>query len=204
MQAELPLLVEVFDVSNCQHTLLNALISNLSSIPEDEKRRYYEITCSGKFYEDISAYFSCLHDRSKGFYDRQFIKEAVNKYYNVTNRVIQNAHSHISNQNIATIDDYFKDNFPHIRKYILRNREKAFPDDKEKKLNKLHLKLNEVETNIITREICINELLNKYHIKAISLHDGIYMKQSDYQSLKENNISLEKMFFDKLFLYSFI
>lgn len=185
-------IVETFDVHNCRYTLLNVLLVRDSSIPEEEKNRYYDLTCSGRLYEDIMSYWINHYQVSNDHFTRDYIKEKANSYFCEKNKIIENSYSYSEKarrKHLMTTDMYFKLNFPHIREYIFKHKED------------LHKKLNKVETKLITEEICNKELYLSRGIKALSLHDGVYVKQSDYRFLKENNISLESMFYDKLYLY---
>ncbi len=111
------------------------------------------------------------------------------------------------NEDAVYVDEYFKTFFPSIREFIITTPKtnkvyekipgkkrsqktiyeivddivKQKPIKKCKKLSDmvtLNDMLNTVETDIITNHIC-KDLYENYHITAISLHDGIFVKKSD-------------------------
>ena len=181
-------LVEAFDIHNSQHTLLNCLFDN--TIPEEEKNRWYSLTTTGRFYEDVRDW---VNRNSGGNWSREDAKLYANKYYNIKNKSLEKAKESKSTRFAAEIwiDKYFEDIFPNIRLFIYSNKEG------------LHNKINKVETNIMIFSIC-KELYENYGITAITLHDGLYMKQSDYNYLITNNISIKQIFLNYLNIYKFI
>lgn len=111
------------------------------------------------------------------------------------------------NEDAVYVDEYFKTFFPSIREFIIttpktnktyekipgkkRSQKTIYEivDDivKQKPIKKciklsdmetLNDMLNTVETDIITNHIC-KDLYENYHITAISLHDGIFVKKSE-------------------------
>ena len=89
------------------------------------------------------------------------------------------------------MDKYFETFFPNVRNFIYSNKDT------------IRQSINEAETKLIVNCV-IRELYEKYGIESLSLHDGIFMKESDAKWLKDNDISTEKMFFDYLNIYNFI
>lgn len=181
-------LVEYFDIHNSQHTCLNALLDN--TIPEEEKNRYYLLTTSGKFYEDIRDWVNRTYSAN---WTRDDAKLYANKYHNIKNKSLERAKESMSSKYKAEacVDNYFETVFPNIRKFIYSNKDV------------LHVKLNQVETKLIIMNVC-KKLYEDYEIEAVSVHDGIYMKKSAAEYLKANNISTENMFFEYLNIYEFI
>ena len=181
-------IVEYFDIHNAQHTCLNALLD--STVPEEEKKRYYLLTTSGKFYEDIRDW---VNMNCSSNWSREDAKLYANKYHNIKNVSLNRAKESKSTKYAAEVcvDKYFDTVFPNIRKFIYTNKEN------------LHNRLNQVETKLIIMNVC-KELYNNYGVEAITVHDGIYMKKSAAEYLKANNISTEKMFFEYLNIYNFI
>jgi hypothetical protein len=93
------------------------------------------------------------------------------------------------------VDLFFRDTFPHIREFIAKK--------KEDNQHALVLELNKIETAIIVKNI-IKELYEKYGIEAISLHDAIFVKESDNKKMNINHISTKKMFFECLDVYKLL
>lgn len=181
-------LVEAFDIHNSQHTLLNCLLDD--TIPETEKDRWYNLTISGKFYEDLRDW---VNRTSGGNWSREDAKLYANKYYNIKNKSLDKAKESKSTRFAAEVwvDKYFEDVFPNVRLFIYSNKEG------------LHNRINQIETNIMIYSIC-KELYENYGIEAITVHDGLYMKQSDYNYLITNKISISQMFLNYLTISKFI
>lgn len=180
-------LVENFDVHNCHYTMLAAILD--SSIPEKEYNDYYFKTSTGRFYQDIATF--------AGWNSRDDAKEACVKYLNLENKKISGSRKsldkggHPKYMYEAYVDKFFETFFPNIRKFIYSNKDT------------LRQNINEAETKLIVNCV-IRDLYEKYGIEALSLHDAIFMKESDANWLKTNNISTEKMFFDYFNIYEFI
>lgn len=117
------------------------------------------------------------------------------------------------NEDAVYVDEYFNTFFPSIREFIIttpktnkvyekipgkkRSQKTIYEivDDivKQKPIKKciklsdmvtLNDMLNTVETDIITNHIC-KDLYENYNITAISLHDGIFVKKSDYSRMPD-------------------
>jgi hypothetical protein len=180
-------LVENFDVHNCHYTMLAAILD--SSIPEKEYNDYYFKTSTGRFYQDIATF--------AGWNSRDDAKEACVKYLNLENKKISGSRKSLDKGGHpkyiyeAYVDKFFETFFPNIRKFIYSNKDTLRQD------------INEAETKLIVNCV-IRDLYEKYGIEALSLHDAIFMKESDANWLKANNISTEKMFFDYFNIYEFI
>ena len=180
-------LVENFDVHNCHYTMLAAILD--SSIPEKEYKDYYFKTSTGIFYEDIA--------RFAGWNSREDAKNACVKYLNLDNKKISRSRKCLDKGGYPTyiyeayVDKYFETFFPNVRNFIYSNKDT------------IRQSINEAETKLIVNCV-IRDLYEKYGIEALSLHDGIFMKESDAKWLKDNDISTEKMFFDYLNIYNFI
>ena len=188
-------LVEKFDVHNCHYALLNALIKNEPSIPQEEKDRYWKLTVEdGRLYEEIADFSSST---------RQQIKEkGCAKYLNYRNETLEQLRrldeddnapkKKVSNDEyryVIMVDKFFEAVFPNIRKYVFSIKSKDF--------HSLHRDLNMIETEILVYNIAYT-LYTQYNIKALTLHDGIYVKESDALKMNELNISTEIMFKDIL------
>ena len=196
-------IVESFDVHNCNFCLLWSVLDD--TVPEEEKKRFYNLVISGKFYEEIMNYAN-LHQGGVGrYWDREWTKEQCVAYLNTTQRTIAAGRRAIDKKKLtyttkdgkyefqvdgyyrAWVDKYFEENYPEVRNFI--NKVK----NKDERKGALHYLLAPIETKIITFGI-IKDLYEKYGIEALSLHDGIYVKESDAKYMKDNNISTERMF----------
>ena len=185
-------LVENFDVHNCHYALLNALIKNERSIPQEEKDKFWELTVEqGQLYESFVEF---VHE--EGVTRDRVKTEAFAKYLNYKNDTMNRLRRNYENPDapkrqvnaqrlLILLDIYFETVFPNIRKFIYTIRNKDY--------KALHYEMNKIETSIITFGIA-KELYEKYGVLALTLHDGIYMKQSDADKLKRLGVSTEIMF----------
>lgn len=196
-------LVENFDVHNARWQMMNCILDK--SIPQQEKDRFYNITTSGLFYEDIQMWinntFGCNWTREDAKLYANTYCDTVAKY----------------NETLKSVDEYFKVNFPNIREFIRNYPTEIRPVTKRvmnkygkiinhttrKRVSMIYKELNKVETKIMIYGIC-KHLYENYGIEAITVHDGLYMKQSDANLLKANNISVEGLFKEFLNISNFI
>lgn len=190
-------LVEKFDVHNCHYCLLNPLIKNEASIPQEEKDEFWNLTVEqGKLYEKFVEY---LND---GTSREEVKKNAFAKYLDFRTETLNRLRKNYENPDapkkevnknllIIKLDIFFETFFPNIRKYIYLIKASDY--------KVLHYSLNEVETAIITA--IVYRLWYEHHIEAITLHDGIYVKENDGKWMNAFGISTEIMF--KLELQSY-
>ena len=187
-------IVEFFDVHNCHYCLLNALIKNDDSIPQEEKDKFWKLTVEdGKLYESFVEFINNKATRAE-------VKEqAFTKYLNFRNDTMYRLTRNYNNPSakkkevekfklLIQLDFYFESVFPNIRKFIYSIKDTDY--------KALHYKMNEIETGIMLS--IVYDLYCKHNIKALTLHDGIYVKTSDAAKMKEMNISTEQMFKEKL------
>lgn len=166
--------IEMFDIHNCQYTMLASLLDN--SVPEYECELYTDLCLSGKFYESVAEYIW-----GDGNFYREDAKRACAKYLNVTTKKILNARKRVdmklpaANADVAEVDKYFEDKFRHIRNFIIKTKGNGH--------NILHLLLNKTETNIVTFHL-VRILREKYGMKtAVSLHDAIYCSATEFMNI---------------------
>ena len=189
-------LVEKFDVHNCHYCLLNPLIKNETSIPQEEKDEFWNLTVEqGKFYEKFIGY---LNDGTS----REDVKKECTRYLNFRPETLNRLRKNYENPDapkkevnknlfIIKLDIFFETFFPNIRKYIYLIKASDY--------KVLHYSLNEVETAIMTA--IVYRLWYEHHIEAITLHDGIYLKENDGKWMDALGISTEIMFKEYLMKY---
>ena len=189
-------LVEKFDVHNCHYCLLNPLIKNEASIPQAEKDEFWNLTVEqGKFYEKFIGY---LNDGTS----REDVKKECTRYLNFRPETLNRLRKNYENPSapkkevnknllIIKLDIFFETFFPNIRKYIYLIKASDY--------KVLHYSLNEVETAIMTA--IVYRLWYEHHIEAITLHDGIYLKENDGKWIDALGISTEIMFKEYLMKY---
>ncbi len=202
-------IVESFDVHSCNFCLLWSVLDD--TVSEMEKNSFYNLVISGKFYESVMDYAN-KNDKGIGrHWDRDWTKEQCVAYLNTRQKTIAEGRMAIEKNELtyvtkdsryefqidgyyrAWVDKYFEEFYPGIREFI--NHVK----DNDSRKGALHYLLAPVETKVITFGV-IKELYEKYGIEALSLHDGVYVKESDAKFMKDNNISTEVMFKEYLMI----
>ena len=176
-----------------------------------ETQHMAELCLRGEFYCTIQNYYNrnskykktreeikvLCHTYKAKYSDYLFKKDGTYKNYPYVQKLIP-------------IDSYFKENFPSIREYILNSEviiEKN-PDYrmlKEKRNGTLYRDKSEYKRiSALLREVMPNEfrlisegvcgvLYDQYGIKAITVHDAIYMKKSDVMHCPDINNILRRL-----------
>lgn len=197
------LLAENFDIHNAYWQFMNCILPD--KINFTERNNFYKLTTSGLFYEDVRDWINRTFD---AHWTREDAKLYSNTYCNTTTKY---------NETLKSVDAYFKENFPEIRNFIrnyktekqrvtkkiINKHGKKVNHTTTKKVSLIYKALNEAETKIMVMGIC-KELFENYGIEALTLHDGLYMKKSDYDYMQQNNIKTEDIFKKYLDLYKSI
>ena len=197
------LLVENFDIHNAYWQFMNCILPD--KINFTERNNFYKLTTSGLFYEDVRDWINRTFD---AHWTREDAKLYSNTYCNTTTKY---------NETLKSVDAYFKENFPEIRNFIrnyktekqrvtkkiINKHGKKVNHTTTKKVSLIYKALNEAETKIMVMGIC-KELFENYGIEALTLHDGLYMKKSDYDYMQQNNIKTEDIFLKYLDIYKSI
>lgn len=180
-------LYECFDVHNCHFTLLNCIFDN--TIPDKEKEAYYLNSINGKFYENVASW---VNNTCGANWTRDDAKLFCNMYINLGKGRIKRALKSKASKYMAElwVDRYFETNYPSIRNFILNTKN-------------MHVLLSKAETRIIVDNMC-KDLYEKHGIEAITLHDGLYVKESDYNKINESNISIVCMFNSLINVYQYL
>ena len=180
-------LTEAFDVHNAHFCFLYCLLDD--TVTSSEKNRYYDLVMSGKFYEDVMNW---VNNNMGSHWDREYAKTNANAYLNLSSEKVDRALKVKKSSNVAKVCvyRYFEENFPGIHQFICMNKDT------------LHNRMNEVETSVIFN--IWKELRDVHGITGITLHDALYIRKVDYQSLKKNHLQVEKMFKDSIDMYNFI
>ena len=197
------LLVENFDIHNAYWQFMNCILPD--KINFTERNNFYKLTTSGLFYEDVRDWINKTFGAN---WTREDAKLYSNTYCNTTTKY---------NETLKSVDAYFKENFPEIRNFIrnyktekqsvtkkiINKHGKKVNHTTTKKVSLIYKALNEAETKIMVMGIC-KELFENYGIEALTLHDGLYMKKSDYEYMQQNNIKTEDIFLKYLDIYKSI
>lgn len=160
-------LVEAFDLHNAYYTLLLFKLNGV--ISPSEYAKYRTLVNTGKFYEDVQ--------HKAGLPTRDAAKLLLQRYRNCT--IKQVASKTRKEPELGRIDEYFKTEFPEIREFL-----DSYPRKDGKKLLQADMCL--VEWNVF-QPIC-QMLHDTYGVTPFSLHDGIYLNETDI-NLLTNRVS---------------
>lgn len=160
---------EIFDISASDMHMLAKYLENIDDIPQNELI---------KFQKDVKNDFRKKFGSRKDGKCTAKVKKAFKVYLNMKKERYDCLRF---NSLPAKIDEYFIENYPHIREYV-------------KNTNDIwQISMNE-EFNIMSDQM-VNEL-EKHGIKSLTCHDAIYVKQSAQVP------NIKKMFYQNLDLIS--
>ena len=170
------------DVHNCFYVLMLKAFELSNSIEEEELKRFSIIVKNGKFYEMFVD--ELLKDQPVGLYDYKEVREEVKKrlqsYRNIYNEgMLRYEH--------AVIDDIFIKHFPTIRNYLLHY--ETITNMEGKRVKRLQSDMCHLETYLISK-ICFE--LTSFGVTPFSLHDGIYMSETEMNQLS-NRLKLDSI-----------
>jgi hypothetical protein len=136
------------------------------------------------------------------FITRDGMKKQVQKYISKSYSRLFNKNGertkYIDAQWCRYIDEYFQRNFPTIRQWILN-----YPRHKETKdvvdvngvthknqtvnVSEIHHDVMPYEFKLISMGLC-KDLYKLYRVKSVTVHDAIYMKASDADTISSSTI----------------
>lgn len=196
-------LLEKWDLHNAYFVYFYILSCRLlkDNRYDSELNRFKELVLSGTMYEKVMAYVNSFHPNTV-FANRDKIKEQLQKYLGFMNISLINSKACDTIQ--VDIDRFFKIYFPDLRNIILNyshryevNKDKptvtvhrngkTFERKNMKRIKNLHRDIAKYEIPLIVTGIC-RELESKYGVKPITVHDAIYMKESDYWKVSDTEI----------------
>ena len=179
-------LVENFDVTGCFYTLIARLMMNQGNIPVDEMDRYRDLVKNGDIYNSIKDWIK----REINYpYSRDQVKKMLQSWRNTLSTRMKASESRDSL--FRDITKWWDANYPHIGNAIInyptyRNKEK-------KKTKRLQLDCCSLETRYISGAVC-SELAEKYKVAAFTVHDAVYVTESDKEKLDNLGVKIEDIF----------
>jgi len=173
------LLVEAMDIHNAFFLLLSKILHVAERvdgfhIDQEELNKYDKLIREGRLYEDVMLF--------EKYPIRDQIKERMNTFKNDTKASM----AHYPEYN------YFKERFPSILHAL-----QEYPTYNKKdgtKTKYIQTDLSFIETFLIS-SVCWK--LKEQGITPFSLHDAIYVSQSDLDRLQEKDIDINNIFWDK-------
>lgn len=172
-------ITEVFDISHCYPTLLAVLIGG--RLEEKVVKHYRNYIMKNDIYSD--ALDEAGLEKTKE--NRNKIKPYFNKFILSTKKDIKRNLKWEDENNdpriFAGVVKFFKNRFPEIFEFILNFETTTKIVNGKKKIVKiLAHELQKIE------KIIIDKLTSKLEVPYLTLHDAIYLKESDAENIKIN------------------
>lgn len=193
---------ERWDLHNAYFVYTYILCSKIlkESRYDNELNRFKELVLSGFLYERVMNHINISYPPATITRDK--VKEEMQKYLGFMTETRINARNCDTVQ--RDIDGFFKMHFPNIRNIILNyshryevNKDKptvtvcrngkTFERKNMKRVKNLHRDIAKYEIPLIVTGVC-RELESKYGVKPVTVHDAIYMKESDYWKVSDTEI----------------
>ena len=192
-------LVEAFDVHQCFYVLMCKLFEKSNGIGYDELMRYEKLVRYGDLYTTIINYIT----KEMPYVDykllccskcdaRNYIKGEVQRWRNMLPARVES-----DKGIIRAIDMFYKTYFPSIRDFILHyHTEKQQKKKKRCSVKQIQCDCIKIETDIMSRKVC--KRLEQYGVYAITLHDGVYIRECDKAKLFNIGVEVEDIFWQEL------
>lgn len=213
-------IVEVWDASAAFFTVLCYYLKYHKEYEsEDEQIAFIEeadklldYTLNDKLYDAVKNY--CLSVNARWGTTRDAAKTLCQSYKNMARSTLfRKTDGHLKNiwwaQKFKGVDEFFQSNFPRIRDLFLdypRHQEedpnhkvcKYDPNTNQyalmpgmKKVSNLQRDILPYEFSLISLGVC-KDLYEQYGIKTLTVHDAIYMKETDARKQIDINFLLRK------------
>ena len=208
-------LVEYWDAHSAFFIVLCFVLRKHVEYPNDELRETFNsetekmlrLAISGGLYLDVLRYHN---DRTDVPVNKDTIKEWCQIYKGVSYDYLFRKKDGEYKESwyvkrLRYIDEYFKKEFPNIRNYLL-NYPRIEVEDKNRRqlilvngqyvyanspktISRIHKDFMPYEFQLISIGLC-KRIYNKYGIRCLTVHDAIYMKQSDSE---KTNIDVNRL-----------
>lgn len=163
---------EAFDIPASDLHMIAKTIENIDSIPIKEIKRFQQLV-----KDDFRKIFGTRKDGKCNENTKLAFKKYLNKqkdqYSNIRTGSTQ-----------YKIDEYFKENIPNVREFIINFKEITTDKKTSKALWAECMNLEYETMSIRLRNILDREK----HIKSLTCHDSIYVKVSDLKKLTKQEI----------------
>ena len=163
---------EVFDIPASDLHMIAKTIENIDSIPIKEIKRFQQLV-----KDDFRKIFGtrkdgkCTENTKLAF--KKYLNKQKNQYSNIRTGSTQ-----------YKIDEYFKENIPNVREFIINFKEITTDKKTSKALWAECMNLEYETMSIRLRNILDREK----HIKSLTCHDSIYVKVSDLKKITKQEI----------------
>jgi hypothetical protein len=195
-------LVEAFDVHQCFYVLMCKLLEKCNDIDYDELMKYEILVGYGDLYTTILRYLRTEPEYANNKMlsldtktARNYIKEEIQRWRNMLPKRVEGQKGIIEG-----IDMFYKTYFPTIRDFILNyHTERQQKKKNNCKVKQLQCDCIKIETEIMSHRVC--ERLEQYGGYAITLHDGVYIRNCDKEMLDSIGVNIETIFWQELNLF---
>jgi hypothetical protein len=122
---------------------------------------------------------------------RNYIKKEIQRWRNMLPKRVEKDKGIIKG-----VDDFYL-GFPTIRNFILNYYTMVQKKKKNRcKVKQLQCDCIMIETKVMSHKVC--KRLEEYGVYAITLHDGVYIRECDKELLHSINVSVENIFWEEL------
>lgn len=163
---------EVFDIPASDLHMIAKTIENIDSIPIKEIKRFQQLV-----KDDFRKIFGTRKDGKCTGNTKLAFKKYLNKQKNQYSNIRTGSTQH-------KIDEYFKENIPNVREFIINFKEITTDKKTSKALWAECMNLEYETMSIRLRNILDREK----HIKSLTCHDSIYVKVSDLKKFTKQEI----------------
>lgn len=163
---------EIFDIPASDLHMIAKTIENIDSIPIKEIKRFQQLV-----KDDFRKIFGTRKDGKCTENTKLAFKKYLNKQKDQYSNIRTGSTQH-------KIDEYFKENIPNVREFII-NFQEITTDKKTSKALWAECMNLEYETMSIRLR---NILDREKHIKSLTCHDSIYVKVSDLKKITKQEI----------------
>lgn len=169
---------ECFDIPACNFCILAKMLEDFN-IDEKELTNFQRIIKFKYIYKEIADYANIEWNEN----NKKLIKDSVQHWLNIRKCKIKNGS--YKDYYFTYVDNYIKNNFPNIYDTIINWREEEYTNTsgKTKKSKMLWQDYQKVELDIITK--LINYLFEKYNVTPVTVHDAVYLTDSDKEKVTE-------------------
>lgn len=184
-----PVNIELFDIKSGFFMLFAKILENYVT-PENKEEiiKFQNLV----YYNDI---YDVVRKYDGKYFLRTTIKQLMQQYRNTYEYRL--SYHKFNNTGIIHVDNFFKENFPEIRK-ILFNYSKIKSETTGKNVKALQYDYYKIERKIITDLILKIENESKLEPELFSIHDAIWCTDTTYEHILEHNIDINKMFLNIL------
>lgn len=202
--------VEVWDAHSAFFIVMGYYLKNFKEYSSEKERKKFtseaelmmKLAMNDKLYSNIQKYHNKHAQSPVGYLTRDGMKKEVQRYISKSHNRLFNKNGerakYLDAQWCRYIDEYFQNNFPNIRLWILNYpRHKEIKDIVDRNgmthknqlvsVSEIHHDIMPFEFKLISMGLC-KDIYKLFRIKSVTVHDAIYMKASDADKISSSTI----------------